>query len=357
MRYHPVDLTLGGVRLQVSTSAATAAEHRYRLGLLHKLQKAGDIDTWRALKDGRLTVLDLVAADKAGRLHNVADELVVFSPLKTAMEAWLPRSAHAKDSRRRYGTSWRRFLSRAFPNNAAPIVADLASVDYAALGESWGAGPADWNRARASVSAFLTAYLGGDKFHPFRRKVMARFPMQPEPPGRIPTLTPAQFWAIVDAADPRCAPSFVTMAALAVGPAEYLALTREDLDPDNLTVRVRGTKTPGRARRVVRDAVVAFDPRVWEWIDRAVPAALAYRWLNRYWQRACKAAKVVGVRMYDLRHLSAQLAGDAGVTDRDLTVHLRHATPTMSHRYSRRAVAWVVAERVADELLRGRKAG
>ncbi len=47
----------------------------------------------------------------------------------------------------------------------------------------------------------------------------------------------------------------------------------------------------------------------------------------------------------------------AGVTDRDLTVHLRHATPAMSHRYSRRAVAWVAAERVADELLRGRVAG
>jgi len=135
------------------------------------------------------------------------------------------------------------------------------------------------------------------------------------------TLAVRDLWRIVDKAEPRCAPGYVTMATLTVGPAEYLALTRADLDPDNLTVHIRGTKTPGRAKRVVRDAVVAFDPRAWEWIDRAVPCPLAYRWLNVYWHRACKAAKVLGVRMYDLRHLSAQLAGDAGVTDRDLTGH------------------------------------
>ena len=104
-----------------------------------------------------------------------------------------------------------------------------------------------------------------------------------------------------------------------------------------------------------RDDFVAFDPRVWDWVDRAVPSPLRYRWLNTYWKRACAAADVDGVTMYDLRHLAAQLAGDAGVTDRDLTIHLRHADPKMSHRYSRRAVAWRAAEMIADGLLRGVK--
>jgi integrase len=140
------------------------------------------------------------------------------------------------------------------------------------------------------------------------------------------------------------------MAALGVGPGEYLTLQCEDLHPDDLEVHVRGTKNQHR------DRYVAVDARLWGWIDRAVPAPLHERWLGVYWRRACQAAEVVGVRMYDLRHLSAQLAGDRGVTDRDLTVHLGHSNPGMSHRYSRRRTARLVAAAVAEGLLEGRSA-
>lgn len=95
---------------------------------------------------------------------------------------------------------------------------------------------------------------------------------------------------------------------------------------------------------------MAVDARLWTWIDRAGPAPLAYRWLGQHWRRTCKAAGA-RLRLYDLRHLSAQFAGERGASDRDLAVHLGHSNPEMSHRYSRRAVARNAARAIADELL------
>lgn len=82
---------------------------------------------------------------------------------------------------------------------------------------------------------------------------------------------------------------------------------------------------------------------MWSWVQAAVPSPLQYRWLNTWWKRACKEAKHE-LRMYDLRHLSAQFAGDEGATDRDLTIHMGHSNVRMSHRYSRRKVAAALAD-------------
>lgn len=90
--------------------------------------------------------------------------------------------------------------------------------------------------------------------------------------------------------------------------------------------------------------MVAVETRLWPWIVRAVPAPLAYRWLGGHWERVSEAAGVK-LRMYDLRHLSAQFAGDRGATDRDLAIHLGHASNSaMTFRHSRRAVARAIAE-------------
>ena len=90
---------------------------------------------------------------------------------------------------------------------------------------------------------------------------------------------------------------------------------------------------------------------MWSWIQAAVPSPLQYRWLNTWWKRACAEAGHT-LRMYDLRHLSAQFAGDEGATDRDLTIHMGHSNVRMSHRYSRRKVARKVAAALADVLVK-----
>jgi integrase len=347
------DRRIPGVgRIRVSAKTAKRTDFRYRDGLITKLVRAGAIETLRMLQDGRLTILDLVDADHRGVLERVPDQLVLRKRLRSEVDRWLPDSAPAPESRRRYKVSWERFLTVAGIHRqlkAGAVVEDLRFVNYRKLRRVWNASPADWNRARAAVSAFLSAFLGS-KMHPFRLELMQQFKAQQEPQAETPNVQASQFWSIITQADTRCQSAYVTMAALGAYPGEYLALTRKELDPGNYEVFVPGTKNAYRPR------TVAVDPRLWDWVDQAVPSPLAYRWLNEYWKRACRAAEVIGFEMRHLRHLSAQLAGDRGATDRDLTVHLGHATPTMSHRYSRRRTARTVAQAVADELLAGRTA-
>ncbi len=219
----------------------------------------------------------------------------------------------------------------------------LVGVPWRRLRRDWGASDADWNRARAMISSFLTCHLGS-VHHPHRLEVLAQIPLGRETRGVLPDATPADFWRVIAASPEYLRAAYVAMAVLGVGPGEYLGIRRPDLSCDQLTVLVNGTKTEHRRR------VVAVDERLWTWIERAVPAPLGYRWLGEHWRRACRTAGVE-LRMYDLRHLSAQFAGDRGASDRDLAIHLGHSNPAMSHRYSRRAVARSVARASADELL------
>ena len=123
-----------------------------------------------------------------------------------------------------------------------------------------------------------------------------------------------------------------------------MARTRDAPHPLRLECHVRGTK------RRARDRMVSVDERLWAWVDRAVPSPLHDRWLRNWFNRATEAAGLPGVQMYDLRHLSAQFAGDQGATDRDLTVHMGHSRVDTSHRYSRRRTARKVAQAVGNAL-------
>lgn len=344
------DRVVKGVgRIRCSAGTAGLKEYYRRDGILTKLVEAGALETLRLLKAGQLTIQDLVDADRHERVLRVADQLKLHKSLQAAVEAWLLNSAPAPESRRRYKVGWERFQKHAKITAASPV-GELARVDYKKLHRYWGASDTDWNRSRATLSAFLTHYLG-HLHHRFRLEVMGLYKTRREPEGRVPTLDAAGFWKFVERADERCQAAFVTMVLLTLGPAEYLSLTREDIDPESLLVHVRGTKN------VTRDDWVAVDEEMWPWVDAGVPAPLRERWLRVYFNRAKDKAKLVDFRMYDLRHLGAQFAGDAGVTDRDLTVHLRHTNPKMSHRYSRRLISRKAAKGISDMLQQGRKIG
>jgi len=333
-------------RIVNSSGTTKRPEFRYRDGLLQRLIRLGALDTLRLFKRGTLTINDLIAADREGRLERVGEQLRLEKPLAAAVEAWLPDSARAPQSRRRYRVSWHHFWTVAQASGqvrVAAAVRDLAGVDFHRLRRAWGTSDADWNRTRAMLSAFLSRFLGA-KQHPFRYEVLAQFPRGQEPPGRVPELDAADFWAIVKQAPDYVQPAYVAMAVLGVGMGEYLALDERHLRPLRLTVRVPGTKAQ------LRDREVAVDKRLWPWIARAVPAPLQARWLRIWWTRACVAAERPVIRLYDLRHLSAQLAGDQGASDRDLAVHLGHTNPTMSFRYSRRRIARRVAGAIGDAL-------
>ncbi len=334
-------------RIRCSSGTASLREYHRRDGILTKLVEAGALETLRLLKAGHLSIQDLVDADRHERVLRVADQLKLHRPLQTVVDDWLPTSAPAAQSRRRYKVGWQRFYKKAKITAASPI-GELSRVDYKRLYARWGASDTDWNRTRSAVSAFLTTYLG-HLHHPFRLEVMGLYKTRKEPEGRIPTVHSKAFWTFINKADERCKAAFVSMVVLTIGPAEYLSLTRDDLDQHHRMVHVRGTKN------VVRDDWVAVDKPMWKWVNAGVPAPLKDRWLRIYFNRARDKAKLRDFRMYDLRHLGAQFAGDAGVTDRDLTVHLRHTNPKMSHKYSRRLVSRRAAKGISDMLQQGMK--
>lgn len=320
-------------------------EFRYRDGILTKLIRLQAQDTLRLFKRGALKIGDLITADRENRLEHVARELVLHRPLKPAVEAWLKTAARAEGSRKRYAVSWNHFLRlKALGDNA--VVRELVGVDYHKLLSRWGASDVDWNRFRAALSAFLSRYLGS-KMHPFRYEVLSQVPRGQESEGRVPDFDVADFWRVIDRAHEPVRAVYVTMAALGAGYADLQPLTKHALRRKSFTVLVRGRKL-GRQQPLE----VAVAPALWPWVEAAIPLPIGDKWLRRWWKRACRAAKVKGVRMYDLRHLSGQLAADAGMPDSAVAVHLRHTNASTTRRYTRRVVARKVAAAIGEALAR-----
>lgn len=343
-RFHRYVRGVGTVRNH--SGARTTTEFRYRDGLLTKLIRLGALDSLRLFKRGALTIADLITADREGRLEHVAQQVVLHRPLKPAVDTWLETAARAKGSRQRYTVSWNHFWKlRALPLETA-VVRELASVDYHKLLARWGASEADWNRFRAALSAFLSRYLGS-KMHPFRYEVLSRVPRGEESDGRVPDLDVETFWKIIDAAPEHVRAVYVAMAILGAGYAELASLPRLALRRKSFTVVLTGRK---RGRKKPLEVAVA--PELWPWVAAAIPVPLGYKWLRKYWRAACRKAKARGVWMYDLRHLSGQLAADAGEADSAIATHLRHENPATTRRYTRRVTARKVAAAIGKALAR-----
>jgi integrase len=295
--------------------------------MLTELYEGGRIDLLRAIRDRRLTIQRVYDAYRNNRLPYLAADIELTGSLWSAVEAWLPGSAPKKRSRKRYEVSWNA-LRRNCDLRDDASVSDLERVDWKNLQSTWPSGPADWNRMRAAVSAFLTNLLG-DKHHPFRRSVINAIPKASEPPGRVPDLTPAQFWRIVDLLPEELRASFVLIAATGFRVREYLALTPEHLRPHTLTIEVPGTKTDGSAD------VVHVGEEVWPWIVAAVPSPLQYKALYRHWKRACAGAGSPELTIHDLRHFYGQQLVNAGRPEASVQQSMRHASPNMTRRYTK----------------------
>jgi integrase len=333
---------------RVANSARTSSlkEFRYRDALLTKLHKAGALDTIRAFKQKKLSVEELLQADRDGTLLQAADKLHFAKNLCDAVQEWFDNLVCAPASKKRYEVSFKRFTKKVAVATAQ--VAALEGFDWNSLYKHWGASGADWNRFRAMLSAFLTDFCGS-LHHPFRLKVIAKLPRGKESPGVVPDLSVANLWKIVNAApDGAAGAAFTAMAVLGVGPKELRGIAVGDVNLTTNTVRVRGTKTD------VRDREVAFDPFFANSILRAAGYQVVknYKWLRKQWLAACSAAGVSGVTMYALRHLSGQLAADAGLSDSAVAVHLGHANPSTTRRYTKRKVARQAAVAIAQELRR-----
>jgi integrase len=119
---------------------------------------------------------------------------------------------------------------------------------------------------------------------------------------------------------------------------EVLAATWDQLDlaastwrkPPSATKQKRHHEVPlsAAARQLLATRVAKRDalPRVFGDCDRNS--------LLRAWRRACKAAKIDGLRIHDLRHSYASTLASAGIGLHVIGALLGHTQPATTHRYA-----------------------
>jgi integrase len=358
-----IDRVLPGVgRIAVASGVTTVKEFNKRNALLTRLYDEGRHDLLRAIQARTYTVTEVYAATRENRLDELTGERAILArPLWATVEAWVgyplwsadttgSRTTPPSPTRRRYGVSFKALKARAYLPESATIQ-DLRTVDWQALKARWPRSDGDWAQLRAAVSHFLATQLG--LHHRFRLAMFGRrndkattnwFPTA-KANERVPDLDVATFWRIVNQTPEFVRPAYVTIAYLGLRVGEYLRLRDTDLLPATKQVRIPGTKTAGSAATLP----VASD--MWEWVRRAVPPPLAYKWLREYWVRARKAVGADDVRLHDLRHLPAQLLANAGRPEASIQSTMRHATPSMTRRYAMQRDRGENAQTLAEVLL------
>jgi hypothetical protein len=204
-------------RINVSSGTSSKREFARRNAILDELYDAGQLETLRDVKRGDRKAVELRAAARKGKLtgDSLAADLALARPLwdidkvKGAVSETLDKMKIAESSRERYYTSFRELQTIAGSVlTARSTVAALARVDWGNVWPAWKVSNATKNRARAALSAFLTAFLG-DLYHPFRREIMKSIEILDEP--KLPReITPEEFWTLMDKVPDYAVEDFVT---------------------------------------------------------------------------------------------------------------------------------------------------
>ena len=329
------DIRFPGVgRIREPTRARTWQDYDRRKAVVYKLFENSQLDILRAFRSSEVTIEQLVDADRQEKSLATLDDLKLRAPLWPTVDRALAKMKCSKATKLRYRVSWDALKARGpLPDSAT--VADLAHVDWDDLKGAWGKSGSDWMHVRRAVSRTLSVVLG-DKFHPFRRRVVAMIPTKRER-ERKPNLSPERFRAVAAHAPEHIRASYWTLVLTGMRVGEYLRTTLRDLDPYGHRVHVPGTKTEDA------DGWVSVAPHLWGWIVQGVPSRVRYKRLREAWVAACEAEGVKGVTLHDLRHCTGQWATDAEAAEKDVQVALRHRTAAMTRRYTVKASTDAVA--------------
>jgi integrase len=347
------DRVFAGVgRIKRSSGTDKVKEFRKRDALLTKLFETSALAVLRAFKAGQITIEAIVEADRGTNVLTSMDQLAEIAPLPQAIAAALLRMGDSAATRDRYARSLAKLL-REVPALSVGRVGDLASVDWYRLEQSWTASSADWNHVRRAVSRFLTVHLG-DKFHPFRRRVVVLIPQRKESP-RTPDQSAEQFLRMVDTMPLPAQPCFMALALTGMRIGEYVAADRASLRDETESVTIRG-KTG--------DGVVYLTTAGYQVCKAAIPCPLGpaprpgqrtgdtlrYQRMRRLFAQAQAETGVSGLTLHDIRHLFGQTAAQANVPTVETQAQLRHIDPRMTRRYEMPMQARRAAEAVAERL-------
>lgn len=345
-------------RIKKSSGTEKLKEFQRRDALLTKLFETSALDVLRAFKAGKITIEEIVAADRGSHAAMSLQRLATTAKLATAITEALPRMGGAAATRDRYARSLTKLLSTV-PTLATGRVADLASVDWLMLAEQWSGGAADWNHMARAVSRFLTVHLG-DKYHPMRREIVQQIPRKKET-ERAPDQSVELFLRIVGTMPEPAQRCFMAMALTGMRPGEYVFADRSALNPERRAVRVTGKSGPG---------YVYLTDEAYAIVASAIPCPLGpaptpgqptakvkrYGRLRRLYAKAQRACGVSGLTLHDIRHLFGQTAADENIPTVQTQAALRHTDPAMTRRYEMPAQARRAAEAVAHKLGIGKPA-
>jgi hypothetical protein len=219
--------------------------------------------------------------------------------------------------------------------------------------QGWETAPANKNRARAALSAFLSAFLG-DKWHPVKRQILKAWGKRETEDTEPRDLSVTEFWTLMEHVPELAVPSYVTLAASGMRVGEYLhpsirlLETRYEIETKGKTGRKRYSVAP-ELWPFVRASVpctVARAPKQWKGVQRDA----RYKRLRTWLSDASEATEIPATIHY-LRHLYAAIG-----TDHASLVAVQHAlgqrTPGVTAGYAKRRESAGVAKVVGDALKR-----
>ena len=336
-------------RIAKSLGTSDRREFEARVALLRSLHSSGQFAVLLAFKDGAVSMAELLHARRERRLtdDDLLTDLTLRRPLFDGITDAIDRSAAGDKTIARYQLSAKK-LARSGLVAADAQLRDLVNVDWRGARRDWKGSPSDWNALRRMLSTVLTITLGGDTFHPFRRRIMKLIPRAAEPKGRAAPITLAIFLDIQARVPEYVRPCLWTLFLTGARAGEYDRMTEADLDHETHGVRVPGTKTAGS-----KDTVYV-DPAFWSWIVMGVPSPLGYQRLFKHFKKAAKAAGHPSLRLHDLRGLHSIVPLEEGAPIQDVMASMRHATAAMTLHYAKQVGKGQVAGMIGNAL---KKAG
>lgn len=284
--------------------------------MLTELFEDGRLDLLRAIRDGRLTMLEVYDARRRRKL----DELVTGATARTiadAMGGWIAKLTPGIDYSEEHivslGQSLKKLTNAELTGLPDARVADLPAV-LEALRDSLGkTNPRGFNLARTAASAYVRATL--KKHHPLWMAILAVEPRKVPKPAPRPDLTvewmrnmfPAPATDALDA----CA---WAMALSGMGPKEYWGDWQALAD----RIRIAGTKREARVRDV---------PLV---VPIASPSISRSAFIQRLQHRTKER-----VTPYDFRRTYARWLERAGVMRSRRKAYMGHASGDITSLYER----------------------
>jgi integrase len=244
-----IDRTFRGLgRIKKATGTTSPVVARKLSEMLTELHEDGRLDILRAIRDGRLTLLEVYDAKRRRKLGELVTDATA-RPLADAMKAWIKKLEAGVDYSEEHivslGQSLKKLTDENLTGMKAPKVADLPAV-LEALRDTLGkTSPRSFNLARHNASSYVRANF--KRSNPLWSAIGAVEPRKVPKPAARPDLTVE--WMRNMFPNPESDKLDACAWALALtgmGPKEYWG--RWDIRTDR--VRVSGTKREARVRDV-----------------------------------------------------------------------------------------------------------